>query len=159
MREEIRALQQRLGLTVVYVTHDQSEALAVSDKIVVMRNAEIAQAGTPADSTPAGLGLRRHLHGRGEPHPRPRRGRLRRGRARRRSTRCASNCPIVASHRARPMWWSAPKPSDRRGRQGDALAATVSRATYMGSHTEYYLSTPVGDLFALAPDRSTAACG
>jgi iron(III) transport system ATP-binding protein len=34
MREEIRALQQRLGLTVVYVTHDQSEALAVSDKIV-----------------------------------------------------------------------------------------------------------------------------
>ena len=47
MREEIRALQQRLGLTVVYVTHDQSEALAVSDKIVVMRNAEIAQAGTP----------------------------------------------------------------------------------------------------------------
>jgi iron(III) transport system ATP-binding protein len=36
MREEIRALQQRLGLTVVYVTHDQSEALAVSDQIVVM---------------------------------------------------------------------------------------------------------------------------
>jgi iron(III) transport system ATP-binding protein len=49
MREEIRSLQQRLGLTVVYVTHDQSEALAVSDQIVVMRNAEIAQAGSPRD--------------------------------------------------------------------------------------------------------------
>jgi iron(III) transport system ATP-binding protein len=49
MREEIRALQQRLGLTVVYVTHDQAEALAVSDRIVVMRNAEIAQAGTPTE--------------------------------------------------------------------------------------------------------------
>src|SRR5204862_440035 len=36
MREEIRALQQRLGLTVAYVTHDQGEALAVSDRIVVM---------------------------------------------------------------------------------------------------------------------------
>ena len=68
MREEIRALQQRLGLTVVYVTHDQAEALAVSDRIVVMRNAEIAQAGTPAELyTAARLRLRRDLHGRGEP--------------------------------------------------------------------------------------------
>jgi iron(III) transport system ATP-binding protein len=47
MREEIRALQQRLGLTVVYVTHDQAEALAVSDRIVVMDGGRIAQAGTP----------------------------------------------------------------------------------------------------------------
>jgi iron(III) transport system ATP-binding protein len=36
MREEIRSLQQRLKLTVAYVTHDQSEALAVSDQIIVM---------------------------------------------------------------------------------------------------------------------------
>ena len=48
MREEIRALQQRLKLTVAYVTHDQSEALAVSDQIVVMDGGRIAQAGTPA---------------------------------------------------------------------------------------------------------------
>ena len=47
MREEIRALQQRLGLTVAYVTHDQSEALAVSDQIIVMDAGRIAQAGTP----------------------------------------------------------------------------------------------------------------
>jgi iron(III) transport system ATP-binding protein len=47
MREEIRALQQRLGLTVAYVTHDQSEALAVSDQIIVMEAGLIAQAGTP----------------------------------------------------------------------------------------------------------------
>ncbi len=47
MREEIRALQQRLGLTVAYVTHDQSEALAVSDQIIVMDGGRIAQAGTP----------------------------------------------------------------------------------------------------------------
>ena len=49
VREEIRDLQQSLGLTVVYVTHDQEEALAVSDRIVVMRNAAIAQAGSPRD--------------------------------------------------------------------------------------------------------------
>ncbi|MGI9426051.1 MAG: ABC transporter ATP-binding protein [Hyphomicrobiaceae bacterium] len=47
VREEIRDLQTKLGLTVVYVTHDQEEALAVSDKIVVMNNAAIAQNGTP----------------------------------------------------------------------------------------------------------------
>ena len=47
VREDIRAIQQNLGLTVVYVTHDQEEALAVSDQIVVMRNAAIAQLGTP----------------------------------------------------------------------------------------------------------------
>ena len=49
MREEIRSLQQRLGLTVAYVTHDQSEALAVSDQIIVMNHGVIAQAGTPHD--------------------------------------------------------------------------------------------------------------
>lgn len=49
VREEIREIQQNLGLTVVYVTHDQEEALAVSDKIVVMRNASIAQLGTPRE--------------------------------------------------------------------------------------------------------------
>ena len=49
MREEIRDLQQRLGLTVVYVTHDQSEAMAVSDRIIVMNKAVIAQEGAPRE--------------------------------------------------------------------------------------------------------------
>jgi iron(III) transport system ATP-binding protein len=47
VREEIRTLQQDLSLTVVYVTHDQEEALAVSDRIIVMNMARIAQDGTP----------------------------------------------------------------------------------------------------------------
>ncbi len=47
MREDIRALQQRLKLTVAYVTHDQGEALAVSDQIIVMDQGVIAQTGTP----------------------------------------------------------------------------------------------------------------
>ena len=49
MRQEIRNLQQRLGLTVVYVTHDQSEAMAVSDRICVMNKGQIAQQGAPRD--------------------------------------------------------------------------------------------------------------
>ena len=49
VREDIREIQTSLGLTVVYVTHDQEEALAVSDRIIVMNNAVIAQEGTPRD--------------------------------------------------------------------------------------------------------------
>ena len=49
VREEIRQIQQNLGLTAIYVTHDQEEAMAVSDSIIVMRNAEIAQQGSPRD--------------------------------------------------------------------------------------------------------------
>ena len=49
MRDEIRRLQQSLGLTVAYVTHDQSEALAVSDQVIVMEAGRIAQAGSPQD--------------------------------------------------------------------------------------------------------------
>ncbi len=49
VREDIRELQQRLNLTVGYVTHDQEEALAVSDRIIVMSNAKIAQMGSPRD--------------------------------------------------------------------------------------------------------------
>ncbi len=49
VREDIRALQQRLELTVIYVTHDQEEALAVSDRIIVMKDARVVQDGTPRD--------------------------------------------------------------------------------------------------------------
>lgn len=47
MRDELRKLQQRLNITSVYVTHDQSEAMAISDRIVVMNKGIIEQIGTP----------------------------------------------------------------------------------------------------------------
>ncbi|CAD7054246.1 ABC transporter ATP-binding protein [Pseudorhizobium endolithicum] len=47
VRTEIRELQQRLGFTAVYVTHDQDEALAVSDHIIVMKDGRVAQEGAP----------------------------------------------------------------------------------------------------------------
>src|SRR6266702_2828503 len=49
MRQEIRALQRRLGITTVYVTHDQEEAMAVSDRIVVMDRGSVVQQGTAED--------------------------------------------------------------------------------------------------------------
>ena len=49
MRVEIKELQQRLGATIVYVTHDQSEAMTMSDRIAVMMAGEILQVGAPHD--------------------------------------------------------------------------------------------------------------
>jgi iron(III) transport system ATP-binding protein len=49
LRGEIRALQQRLGITTILVTHDQEEALSMADRIVVMKDGGIEQIGTPAD--------------------------------------------------------------------------------------------------------------
>jgi len=49
VREDIRELQLKLGVTTIYVTHDQEEALAISDKVIVMNNAVIAQEGRPKD--------------------------------------------------------------------------------------------------------------
>jgi putative spermidine/putrescine transport system ATP-binding protein len=47
LREEIRALQRDLGITTIYVTHDQEEALSMSDRIVVMNGGRVEQVGTP----------------------------------------------------------------------------------------------------------------
>jgi len=47
LRAEIRAIQKELGITAIYVTHDQEEALSISDRIVVMNTGKIDQVGTP----------------------------------------------------------------------------------------------------------------
>ncbi|BBH67600.1 ABC transporter ATP-binding protein [Actinoplanes sp. OR16] len=72
MRTEIRRLHQSLGLTTVYVTHDQEEALSLSDRLVVLRDGRVQQIGTPEEvhTRPANrhvadfMGYRNLLHGR-----------------------------------------------------------------------------------------------
>ncbi|QBO35092.1 ABC transporter ATP-binding protein [Periweissella cryptocerci] len=55
MRTEIKDLQQRLGLTVIYVTHDQTEAMTMGDRVMVINDGQVQQIGTPLDlyNTPA----------------------------------------------------------------------------------------------------------
>ena len=63
MQLELKHLQAGLGITFVYVTHDQEEALTMSDRIVLMRQGRIAQIGIAARSLrPARLALRRRFH-------------------------------------------------------------------------------------------------
>ena len=49
LRDDLRALQRKLGITAIFVTHDQEEALALSDRVVVMTGGKVDQIGTPAD--------------------------------------------------------------------------------------------------------------
>lgn len=49
MRTEIRRIQQKLGITAIYVTHDQSEAMSISDQIIIMKKGVVAQMGSPKD--------------------------------------------------------------------------------------------------------------
>lgn len=49
MRNEIRSLQRRLGITMIFVTHDQTEAMSMADRVILMREGRVEQAGTPAE--------------------------------------------------------------------------------------------------------------
>lgn len=150
MREEIRELQQRLNLTVVYVTHDQSEALAVSDTIVVMRAASIAQAGSPRalyeepDNVFVAtfMGEANHVRGvidsvegaRANVSIDVARLSLR--------ARGIAAGPVDVVIRPEAIRF---QPAGFAG----ALPATIASATYMGAHAEYNLDTPAGKLFAI----------
>ncbi|MBB5221975.1 iron(III) transport system ATP-binding protein [Amaricoccus macauensis] len=156
VRDEIRELQQKLGLTVVYVTHDQGEALAVSDRIIVMDRAVIAQQGTPQElyDAPATAFVADFI---GESNilpceiiavnggtanvrlgpvalALPARG-LRPGPAR----------LAVRPHRVRLAAADAP----------NALPATVAKSTYAGSHLEVAVTTELGALFVVSPETGT----
>ncbi len=148
MREEIRALQQRLKLTVVYVTHDQSEALAVSDRIIVMNQGVIAQMGAPRElyERPANrfiagfigdanlvdghLGDDGRLNVGALSVPSPRED-LRPG-------------PVIVA--VRPEAWQL------RGHGDHGLAGRVVKAAYLGGYCEYTVETALGEQFVVSPE-------
>jgi len=154
VREEIRELQLKLNLTVAYVTHDQEEALAVSDRIIVMENGRVAQTGTPAElyEEPASrfvadfigdanLVAAELVEERGE------RALIRLGpidiEVHRRAARKG---PVTVALRAETLSLHLARP------EVPALAARVVKAAYLGKHREYTLTTPLGALFIV--DRS-----
>jgi len=153
MREEIRELQQRLRLTVVYVTHDQQEAMAVSDRIIVMNAGRIEQQGAPRElyERPATPFLARFM---GESNPA--RGLARRLDASTVRVRLGDAEIDIANTTAgdgdvtvavRPEAISVePAP----GPPG-ALPGTIAKASYVGTQMEYSIDTAAGTLFATCP--------
>ena len=150
MREEIRSLQQRLSLTVAYVTHDQSEALAVSDQIIVMDNGVIAQAGTPQElyEYPGSEFVAGFM---GEAMLFP---------AQVNADGLVKLGPLSFSSRqqvhegrvkvaVRPESWHI-------GAAGTGLAARLDKLAYLGSNYEYTFATDLGAIFVVSPDLSHA---
>ncbi|MHA7776826.1 ABC transporter ATP-binding protein [Roseibium sp. M-1] len=158
VRTEIRELQQRLGFTAVYVTHDQDEALAVSDRIVVMKDGRIAQEGAPRDlyEEPVSEFIADFM---GEAN--------------------VVSCEVVGRDgddalidigglqhrlRSRQAKTGQAKLAVRPGsvvlnpQENAGLGGEVLTAAYLGDHVEYEIETPVGNFFVIdhAVDRSFA---
>ncbi len=151
MREEIRGLQQRLGLTVAYVTHDQEEAMAVSDQIVVMERGRIAQAGTPRElyerprsAFVAGfMGEAVLFDALALPDGTVRLGPL--------TIRPALPCaPGKVKLAIRPEAWRVRAPG------AAALAASVAKTAYLGSVRETTFATELGPIFVVSADEGSA---
>ncbi|MHA1565904.1 MAG: ABC transporter ATP-binding protein [Alphaproteobacteria bacterium] len=152
VREDIRELQQNLQMTSVYVTHDQEEALAVSDRVIVMRNAEIAQEGTPHDlyERPTDVFVADFV---GDAN--------------------LIKCEIAridgpdAIVRLGDMELRLPHRDLATGeadlavrpeairlnaeQSKDAIKGNVRKAVYLGSHVEYMVETAIGELFVIDP--------
>lgn len=153
VREEIREIQQNLGLTVVYVTHDQEEALAVSDRIIVMNNAVIAQDGTPRElyDKPANafvadfIGEANLFDGeitdvnKGIATVRLGETELK--------LPAGDHKPGKAKVAARPSRLELAK----AGAAG-TLPGTLERVTYVGSDLELVVKTELGEVFIVSPD-------
>ncbi len=145
MRDEIRELQLRLGLTAVYVTHDQSEALAVSDKIIVMDRARVAQQGTadelyraPASRFIAAfIGEANLVAGRREADGTLRLGAL----AVPGPVGREGSVQVALRPEAIRLWETPPAAPHLLGR--------IATALYLGDHLEYVVETELGTLFVI----------
>jgi iron(III) transport system ATP-binding protein len=157
VREEIRELQQRLGITVVYVTHDQDEALAVSDHIVVMNEGGIAQEGAPRDlyESPRDAFVAGFM---GEAN------RVK-GRLKRLDERVGlveiGALQITLPHRGLLDGEVdvAIRPEALLIRPGPAspgaICGAVRQAAYLGSRMEYSITSVLGELFVTGPSVAT----
>ena len=153
VRVEIRDLQQRLGITAVYVTHDQAEALAISDIVVVMNEWRVEQIGSPEDlhRRPANRFVADFV---GEANFLPvtyREGVVMAGPYR---------FAYRQEGRATGDWMLLVRPEAVRLDRGDeGLVGTIHAAAFLGSHTEYLVETPLGTLLAVGPADRTGARG
>ena len=150
VREEIRELQLKLNLTVAYVTHDQEEALAVSDKVIVMSNARIAQVGTPRElyEEPSSLFVADFV-----------------GDSNLLDAEILTDDAALSKVRLGAAEVSLPRGKAVKGaaklmvrpnavrlrRQpvAGSLKARIAKASYIGKHMEYTIETPAGELFAV----------
>jgi iron(III) transport system ATP-binding protein len=140
VRREIRDLQQDLGITSIYVTHDQAEALAISDVVVVMNGGRVEQIGTPTDlyRRPASRFVADFI---GEANLLP--AHVEDGMVRVGDYRFAYRQRGVASGPATLM---ARPETIRVATGGEGLRGRVRSAFFMGTFADYIIETEVGEV-------------
>lgn len=138
MQDELKALQQRLGITFVFVTHDQHEALSMADSLAVFNQGKIAQIGTPA-----------------EIYAQPR-------------TRFVADFvgssnllpPALTQTLGGPAKWSSLRPEHTRLAATGPITGTVTALRYLGAATRVVLKSGDTELAALLPaDQPAPAPG
>ncbi len=129
MQDELKALQQRLGITFVFVTHDQHEALSMADSLAVFNAGKIAQIGRPEDI-----------------YAKPR-------------TRFVADFvgssnvlpPVLTQALGGPAKWSSLRPENTRIDSNGPLAGTVTALRYLGATTRVVVKAHDTELAALIP--------
>ncbi len=153
MRGELRDLQERLGITIVYVTHDQAEAMALSGRIAVMQGGRLAQVGTPREvyERPADpfvaafVGAANFLPG----EPIGRDGTL----ARVRLLDGTNNHVVTVAGDSRgTRVMVCVRPEDLEFDREGSLHGTVERSTYFGNRVDYVVR--IGSLTVRVEGRS-----
>ncbi|MFK7854848.1 MAG: ABC transporter ATP-binding protein [Granulosicoccus sp.] len=160
VREDIRDIQTKLGLTVVYVTHDQEEALAVSDRIIVMNNSVIAQIGTPRElyDQPVDEFVADFI-----------------GEANLFDAEVLSIKDSMATVKIGEMTISTPAVGNDTGAarlavrpsriillpagSDNTVAGKINKVTYAGSHMEYRVETSIGEVFVVSNDETEFETG
>jgi iron(III) transport system ATP-binding protein len=142
MRQAIRTLQREVGITTIYVTHDQEEAMAISDRIAVMKDGVIQHVGTPQEiyHRPANIFVATFI------------GRTNLIDAEYSSTNkgvkidgyefampglsCDTDCPVVLSIR--------PEDFQMSGETTEGIESTISDSIFLGLNTHYFVELPNG---------------
>jgi iron(III) transport system ATP-binding protein len=157
MRTELQALQARLGFTAIYVTHDQEEALSLSDTVIVMKDGAIEQSGAPKEvfQNPATaftakfLGYSNIVTGEAAPNPKQGDNAV--------TVQAAGGISLNGFWRSREPRQNGEKatiafradavtigPAGKPARGANVLAGTVAAASFLGTCVDYTVS--VGDL-------------
>jgi putative spermidine/putrescine transport system ATP-binding protein len=135
MRTELQRVQKKTGVTMVFVTHDQSEALALADRIVLMKDGKIEQLGTPHElyAEPATafaaefMGFENIFRVEGD-----------------NLVSVSGELPITYSTKSPMLAW---RPSGVQVGQGP-FNGNVSASSFAGGHREYVIETPLGQIKA-----------
>ncbi len=174
MQLELKALQQEVGITFVYVTHDQEEALTMSDTIVVMHLGRIQQQGGPSDlyERPVNrfvanfIGVSNPIEGRLTEHdPATGRGVVETDRGLRLTgvvtdpeARPATGTPVIVAIRPERLRVDAAAHAAPAGGGWTSIAGRIHQGTYLGDQTEFRIATDeAGEMVARRQNAAGAA--